>query len=76
MEVDQQELGKAREALSLSLTRLAGHSGYARPSWSQVLNGKLWPEQATLEKIAQRMELDVDYLAIAIAEKRIEKRKE
>jgi len=76
MSLDQSELSKAREALSLSLTRLAGRSGYARPSWSQVLNGHHWPEQATLESMAQRLGVDADYLAIAIAEKRIEKRTE
>jgi transcriptional regulator with XRE-family HTH domain len=75
MELNQVELGKAREALSLSLTRLAGLSGYARTSWSQVLNGRHWPEQATMNAIADRLGVDADCLAIAIAEKRISKRK-
>jgi len=71
MEIDRLELKKAEAAIELGGAELARRTGYPENRWSEVLSGKRWPMEASLEKAADALGIDADYLAIAIRVKRI-----
>ena len=71
----------ARIAVALSQAEFARRSKYPVNKLNRVIAGDIWPQDDTLEKMAVELSkhpdhpsIDRDFLAIALREKRIQKR--
>ncbi|MEG1789008.1 MAG: helix-turn-helix transcriptional regulator, partial [Kiritimatiellia bacterium] len=55
-------LKRAMEERQMSQAQLSGLTGIGKPSISQYLSGKNVPKMATVERLADALEVTVDFL--------------